>query len=87
MPTALDINCHMVLMAASTAELGIVLTTNDPPKARACLYKFRRDFGDPTFADLHIRVSPNNAEGELWILRHAKASQGLAQGLDFSSLL
>jgi hypothetical protein len=83
MPTALDINCHAVLLAASTAELGIVLTTNNPPKARACLYKFRRDFGDPSFAALHIRASPNDAAHEVWIIRRAAATASV----DIPSLL
>lgn len=79
MPTALDLNCHAILLAASTAELGIVVTTNDVNKARGSLYRFRRELGDPSYAGIQIRVSPNDAMRELWLIRLPSANASVAQ--------
>jgi hypothetical protein len=74
MPSAQEFNCLAVLQAASTSALGIVVRTNNPASARQKLYNFRKDLGDPTFADIHIRVSPDDSEHELWLLRHSPAA-------------
>jgi hypothetical protein len=65
----LDLQCTMLLQAAATAALGLVIVTNDPIKARATLYKVRQTLADPTLDALQIRVSPDNAEKEIWLLR------------------
>ena len=69
MPTMLDLQCHAILTAATSAELGIVVTTDDPIRARASLYKFRSSFPDPSFAEVQIRVSPNDSEREIWLIK------------------
>lgn len=76
MPSVLELQCHAVLSAAASSELGIVIQTQSPQKARNSLYTFRKSFGDPTFNDLHIRVSPNDSEHELWIIRRPQARSG-----------
>ena len=70
---ALDMQCLTVLQAAAAAEIGLCVKTNDPYKARASLYRFRKSLGDATLATLQIRVSPNDSEGEIWILRNPNA--------------
>lgn len=66
---ALDMQCLTVLEAARDSDIGLCIKTNDPYKARASLYKFRKDLGDVTLTSLQIRVSPNNSENEIWILK------------------
>ncbi len=73
MPTAQQVQCHAILSAAASAAIGLVLKTNNPAKARQVLYNFRTQFPDPSFADLTVRVSPDDSETELWILRKATA--------------
>jgi hypothetical protein len=69
MSLLVDTQCHAILYAALGAELGIVLRTNNPVKARATLYTARRTLGDTELANLQIRVSPNDSEHEIWIIR------------------
>lgn len=69
--TALELQCAAILKAASEAEVGIVVHTNDPAKARATLYATRKLFGDSEFKNLTIRVSPDDTEHELWIIRNS----------------
>ena len=60
---------HAILYEALSAEFGLVLRTNDPTKARATLYTARRELGDTELAPLMIRVSPNDSEHEIWLIR------------------
>lgn len=73
MPSPQDIQCHTILRAATSAELGLVLRTNDPYRARASLYKARKDIGDIELAALQIRTSPDDPEHELWIIKRSEA--------------
>ena len=70
----LDTQCLTILQAAASAEIGLCIKTNDPYKARASLYRFRKDLGDHELKQLQIRVSPNDSEGELWIIRNVNAA-------------
>lgn len=85
MPSVLDIQCHAVLTAAASADIGIVVNTNNPVKARASIYAFRKALADPSFADIHIRVSPNDSEHELWVIR--RQSKATTQGFTFDNVL
>lgn len=69
MPTNLELQCAQVLHSAASADLGIVLRTNNPTKARASLYNTRKMLSDPVLDNLHIRVSPNDSENEIWIIK------------------
>jgi|HubBroStandDraft_2_1064218.scaffolds.fasta_scaffold437544_2 hypothetical protein len=71
--TPLDLQCTMLLQTASSTALGLVVVTNDPIRARATLYRVRRTLDDPTLASLQIRVSPDNAEHEIWLVRRDQA--------------
>lgn len=64
-----DLQCLTVLQAAVADPVGIVLRTNNAAHARQTLYNFRSKFGDPTLAEIHIRVSPRDSEHELWLIR------------------
>ena len=59
----------MILDAAATAPLGIVVSTNDPYKARATIYTTRQKLGNPLYAEIQIKVSPDNPEREIWLIR------------------
>lgn len=77
MPTPQETQCLAVLQAAASAQIGIVLRTNNPARTRQALYNFRRIWASPDFAEIHIRASPADPEGELWLLRtNAAADPG-----------
>jgi hypothetical protein len=71
MTSLAEINCLVILQAAWASPLGIVVTTNAPLKARAALYDARKH--DPELSMLHIRVSPNDSEHEIWIIKRQAA--------------
>jgi hypothetical protein len=68
--TGFEIQCLTVLQAAAASSIGLCVKTNDPYRARASLYRFRKEFGDPQLSGLQIRVSPTDSEGEIWIIRN-----------------
>lgn len=74
MTTALDLQCATIWQAVATSDLGLVITTNDPAKARASLYRFRNSIGDTELTPFTIRVSPNAPTAELWIIRQEKTT-------------
>ena len=74
MATPQEAQCLAVLQAAATAQVGICLRTSNPMRARQALYNFRRAFGSPEFADIHIRASPTDPDGALWLLRRNEAA-------------
>jgi len=57
-----------ILQAAVTSAFGLRLRVSNPVRARQALYRFRKEFGDPSFEDLMLKVSPDDPEGELWLL-------------------
>lgn len=67
----LEQQCVSILQAATQATHGIVVHTNDPARARATLYRVRKLVGDSEFNHLMIRVSPDDTEHELWIIRNS----------------
>lgn len=71
MPTPQEVQCLAVLQAAASAQIGIVLRTDNPTRTRQVIYNFRRTWGAPEFADIHIRASPIDPDGALWLLRRA----------------
>ena len=79
MPNAIDLRCITLLDAGASSELGIVIKTNDPMKARANLYRVRKELANPEWIPLTIRVSPNEPENEIWLIRNASSI-----GLDLS---
>jgi hypothetical protein len=60
---------HTILQQAASAEYGIAIRTSDPYRARTELYNARKELNDPTLTGLQIRVSPDNPNGEIWLLR------------------
>lgn len=81
MTSPLEVQCLAVLRAASSAQFGVVLRTSNAAKARATLYRIRKDLGDVALAAIHIRVSPDDSEHELWLLRRSAAP-----GYDLSAI-
>lgn len=73
MPTPLEQQCSTILYAASSSTFGLVLKTDDPMEARASLYHTRQLIGDPILASLQIRVSPDDSEHEIWLIRKKRA--------------
>jgi hypothetical protein len=77
MPSITDANCVAVLNAAASAELGLVIRTNDPVRARTALYSARLKIADTELQGLQIRVSPNDPEGEIWLINTARANRSI----------
>jgi hypothetical protein len=67
----LETQCAMILQSFLSSTCGQVLRTNDPIKARATLYRVRKLLGDSELASLHIRVSPDDSEHELWLVKRS----------------
>ena len=72
--SATEVQCSIILTEAASATFGLVVKTNDPYKARAMLYRVRKELGDTELAGLHIRVSPDDSEGAIWIIRRSQAA-------------
>jgi hypothetical protein len=77
MPSITDANCIAVLNAAASAELGLVIRTNDPVRARTALYSARLKIADTELQGLQIRVSPNDPEGEIWLINTARINRSI----------
>jgi hypothetical protein len=69
--TVLELQCLAIWKEALGASVGLRVGTNDPTRARAQMYKVRTMIGDVDLSSLMIRVSPDDTEGEIWILRNA----------------
>lgn len=63
--------CAAIFRSAADASTGIVVRTDDAARARVMLYEARKLLGDVEFNQLMIRVSPDDTEHELWIIRNA----------------
>lgn len=58
----------LLLLEAANEKIGLLLTTNDPERARQKLYSIRREAGDASLTGLQIRISPF-PDGELVICK------------------
>jgi hypothetical protein len=57
-----------MLSAASSAQIGVIVRTNSTAmQARALLYEYRKELGDPTLSRIQIRFSPDNPDTDLWL--------------------
>jgi hypothetical protein len=66
---AIETQCAMILNEAKSTAHGLVVRTSDAYRARATFYRVRRMVGDIELSKLQIRVSPDDSEHELWIIR------------------
>ena len=81
MPTALELTAYNALRAAAEAEVGVVIRAEQPPssermiavalRAKQVLYRFRKEFGEARFLALQIRLSPDDPDNELWLIKAA----------------
>lgn len=83
----MDALCFAILEQAAVSPFGVVIKTNSPIRARAAIYEVRKITGDSRFTELQIRVSPDDAEGEIWLLHSAKRPKATLPVLPNSSLL
>ena len=75
--TLMATQAEAVLRAAARSEFGIrvrVIALRDDImtpalRARQVLYRFRNELGAEEFKDLQIRLSPDDPEHRLWIIR------------------
>jgi hypothetical protein len=73
MLTPLETQCATILAEALTSTYGLVLRTSNPVRARAALYQTRKKLGDAALDALQVRVSPDDAECEIWLIRRSSA--------------
>lgn len=69
MTSPLQIAASKVLYAAVAAEVGIVVRTESALRAKAILYRFRQEIGDPILSSIQIRLSPDDPDHELWLIK------------------
>jgi hypothetical protein len=83
MPTALELAARDILEAAASSATGIrcrILTpvgidsVTPTLRAKQVLYRFRRELGDPRYAQIQIRLSPDDPDNELWLIRTGDTS-------------
>lgn len=77
MASALEMQALTVLEAAAALPLGLVLRTNDSYRARQILYRFRRD--NAALRCIQIRLSPNDPDHELWLIRQEATAESAAE--------
>ena len=57
-----------LLYTAASSPRGIVIRSDDLPRARQVLWQRRKDLADPLLQNLHIRISPDSPDNEIWLL-------------------
>jgi len=70
--TALEISTREILYAAIAAETGLIVRITphgEALRAKAALYRYRRELGDHALLSLSVHLSPDDPQSELWILR------------------
>lgn len=70
--TLLRSQCELILNQALESKVGIVcriLPGFNVTKEEAKLYRFRKELGNPELLNLIIKLSPENPDNEIWILR------------------
>lgn len=83
--TPVETQAAMILNTAATAPFGIAVRVSNVYVARAVLYRVRKLLGDSALAQLQIRVSPDDAEGELWLVRKPRGPELALVGLTSSN--
>lgn len=78
MPTLIEIAALTILDACVQSEHGIIVKVerretedvNTPAlRAKNILYRFRKDNGNPDYLNIQIRLSPDDPDTELWLLK------------------
>lgn len=80
MPTDLELAALHALRAATNARLGVSLRIETPGgesvvtpalRAKQIIYRFRKALGDPQFAKIQVRLSPDDPDHRLWLINTA----------------
>lgn len=58
--------------AALSSARGIILKVDDPTLAKQKLYAMRKALRDPELEGIAIMTSPNDPEGELWLVKKVR---------------
>ena len=78
MPTLLELASLAILNACVASDHGIIIKietrgetdVNTPAlRAKQTLYRFRKESGNPEYKNIQIRLSPDNPDTELWLLK------------------
>lgn len=67
--TALREQSAAILNRALLAEIGIIVRTDNAMRAKAVLYRFRKELGDPNLMKLQLRLSPDAPDTDIWVFR------------------
>lgn len=73
--TPLEITANTILDKASSTPFGIEVEVEDfgesiqpTLRAKAILYRVRKELGDPRYAELQIALSPDAPDKRLWVI-------------------
>ena len=66
--TPLRLTCDAIFRAALSSRLGYIVHTNNAFRCRKILYSYRDEIRDPSFAQIQIKISPDDTEYDLWLL-------------------
>lgn len=69
MPSVLEAALAHILFTATQCTTGLIVRTNDVRRAKAVIYRYRKELGDPELMKIQVRISPTNPETDLWLLR------------------
>jgi hypothetical protein len=72
--TLLAQGARNILLAAAMADVGVIVEVLDPSgtviapalRAKQVLYRFKSE--DADFSNIQILLSPDNPDGELWLI-------------------
>jgi len=68
-----------LLSSVLDTPYGIVVYTNDAHRARAEIYRVRKLIANPRFYEIQIRVSPDDSEHEIWLIRREQVNNHLSE--------
>jgi len=77
-PTLIEIAALTILDACIASQHGIIVKiekresddVNTPAlRAKQILYRFRKENGNPEYLNIQIRLSPDDPDTELWLLK------------------
>lgn len=60
-----------IFRTACDSQYGVIVRTDNAALARVVFYDVRKEIGDVEFNQLVIRVSPDDTEHELWLIKNA----------------
>ena len=61
--------CDDLFTRAVESVSGIIVATNSTERAQSMLTRYRKELGNPDYAKIGIRLSPDDPDRELWLIK------------------